>query len=151
MESSHHQAPHLTIGQLAKAGGVSVETIRFYERRGLIEQPRRPASGIRRYPQRTLERLQFIRQAQSLGFTLQEVQDMLVLKADDPATCREVQRLAEDKIGLLRAKMQTLRALETTLKVLVEDCHKQSGDDACFCPLLEAVQEGRAGDSRQPS
>ncbi len=151
MERSHIQASHLTIGQLAKAGGVSVETIRFYERRGLIEQPGRPTSGIRRYPRRTLERLKFIRQAQSLGFTLQEVQDMLELKADDPATCREVQRLAEDKIGLLRTKMQTLRSLETILKTLVEDCHKQSGGDVCFCPLLEAVQEGRAGDSRKPS
>lgn len=150
MDNSH-QASHLTIGQLAKAGAVSVETIRFYERRGLIEQPRRPTSGIRRYPQQALERLQFIRQAQSLGFTLQEVREMLVLKADDPATCREVQRLAEDKIGLLRAKMQTLRSLEAILKALVEDCHKQSSDDGCCCPLLEAVQEGLAGGSRQPS
>ncbi len=151
MERSRHQAPSLTIGQLAGACAVSVETIRFYERRGLIEQPQRPVSGMRRYPQRTLERLQFIKQAQSLGFTLQEVQEMLVLKADDPATCGEVQRLAEDKIGLLHAKMQTLQSLETILKTLVEDCHKQSGDGACFCPLLEAVQEGRASDSRQPS
>ena len=150
MERSDYQASHLTIGQLAKAGVVSVETIRFYERRGLIEQPRRPTSGIRRYPQRALERLQFIRQAQSLGFTLQEIREMLVLKADDPETCREVQRLAEDKIGLLRAKMQTLQSLETVLKTLVEDCHKQSRDDGCCCPLLEAVQEGRAGDSQQP-
>ncbi len=86
-----------------------------------------------------------------MGFTLQEVHDMLVLKADDPAICREIQRLAEDKIGLLHAKMQTLQSLERALKTLVEDCHKQSGDDAYFCPLLEAVQEGRTGNSRQPS
>lgn len=150
MERNPYQVPGLTIGQLAKAAAVSVETVRFYERRGLIEQPHRPVSGMRRYPQRTLERLRFTKQAQSLGFTLQEVQDMLLLKADDPATCGEVQRLAEGKIGLLHAKMQILQSLETVLKTLVEDCHKQSGGDG-FCPLLEAVQEGRVSDSRQPS
>ncbi len=129
----------LTIGRLAQAGGVSVETVRFYERRGLITRPPCPAVGIRRYPEDTLRRLQFIKQAQSLGFTLQEIHEMLALRADDPAACGEMQHLATEKLALLRAKMNRLRAMESVLESLVADCrHARKGS---ACPILAAVED----------
>ena len=149
MVGSDNKAESLTIGQLAKAGAVSVEAVRFYERKGLIERPQRPYSGFRHYPQQTVKRIQFIKHAQSLGFTLQEVHEMLVLRGDDPATCGEVQRLAEDKLVLLRSKMDALRFMESVLQTLVHDCrgHKDLGGP---CPILEAVGEGVARSAASP-
>ncbi|MHB8252561.1 MAG: MerR family DNA-binding protein [Acidiferrobacter sp.] len=150
MVGSDSKAPGFTIGQLAKSAGISVEAVRFYERRGLIEQPPKPYSGIRHYPQQTCKRIQFIKHAQSLGFTLQEVREMLVLRADDPATCGEVQRLAEDKLTLLRTKMDALRFMESVLQTLVTDC-RQHRDPGCLCPILEAVEEGATGGPPTPT
>jgi len=150
MSGSEGLAARFTIGQLAKACAISVEAVRFYERRGLIEQPERPYSGIRHYPQQIVKRIQFIKHAQSLGFTLQEVHEMLALRVDDPASCGEVQRLAEDKLALLRSKMEALRFMEVVLATLVNDCreHRDSRDP---CPILEAVEEGALGGVPKPS
>ncbi|WP_298135621.1 MerR family DNA-binding protein [Acidiferrobacter sp.] len=139
----------MTIGDLAKAAHVSVETVRFYERRGLIKQPPRPYGGIRRYPGAFVRRIQFIKHAKSLGFTLAEIGDMLALSADDPSTCGEVQRLAEDKLALLREKSEALRFMESVLETLLADCRRHS-DSPCHCPILEAVEEGIEGPVDRP-
>lgn len=141
MAESKNSPAGLTIGQLAKTAGVSVEAVRFYERRGLIERPERPYAGIRRYPTFTAKRIEFIKHAKSLGFTLQEVHDMLTLRADDPSTCGEVQRLAEDKLLLLREKREALGFMESVLQALLVDCRRHT-DPSCPCPILEAVEEG---------
>lgn len=144
MATQEGAARSLTIGELARAAGISVEAVRFYERRGLIEQPPRPYGGIRRYPERLVRRIEFIRHAKSLGFTLAEVGEMLALSGDDPATCGEVQRLAEGKLMLLREKREALRFMESVLETLLEDCRRHA-DEAGHCPILEAVEEGIDG------
>ena len=131
----------LLIGELARAAGISVEAVRFYERRGLIEQPPRPYGGARRYPEALVRRIEFIRHAKSLGFTLAEVGEMLALSGDDPATCGEVQRMAQGKLALLREKREALRFMESTLEALLEDCRRHA-DDAGHCPILDAVEVG---------
>ncbi len=131
----------LLIGELARAAGISVEAVRFYERRGLIEQPARPYGGVRRYSEALVRRIEFIRHAKSLGFTLAEVGEMLALSGDDPATCGEVQRMAQGKLALVREKREALRFMESVLETLLEDCRRHAGD-AGPCPILEAVEDG---------
>ncbi len=142
MHGDARQARGYTIGELARGAGISVETVRFYERRGLLAQPGRPARGIRRYDERSARRLQFIRHAKTLGFTLKEIGDMLSLAADGPSPCAEVQRLAEDKLVLLRVKRASLRFMEAALEDLLETCRRQV--DRTHCPVLEAADEGGA-------
>ncbi len=139
MAERREKAAGMTIGDLARAADVSVETVRFYERRGLIEQPSRPYGGIRRYPGPLVRRIQFIKHAKSLGFTLSEIGDMLALSADDPSTCGEVQHLAQGKLALLREKREALRFMESVLEALLADCRRHTDNS---CPILEAVKEG---------
>ncbi|MCS6116610.1 Hg(II)-responsive transcriptional regulator [Shewanella baltica] len=109
-----------TISQLAKSAGVNVETVRYYERRGLIEQPDKPTEGYRRYPVTTLNRIRFIKRAQELGFTLEEISHLLML---DNTPCQEVQDMASHKLVSVRAKMADLRRLETVFfKIVVTLC-----------------------------
>jgi MerR family mercuric resistance operon transcriptional regulator len=103
-------------GQLAKAADVNVETIRYYERRGLITPPPKSAQGYRTYTKSTLARLLFIKRAQELGFTLEEVDNLLVL---GESHCSEVQELAEGKLVSVQAKINDLRRLEQVLEDLV--------------------------------
>ncbi len=121
----------MKIGDLAKAGGVSVETIRFYQRRGLLSEPLRGA-GARRYIDADLERLRSIRAAQTAGFTLEEIATLLGLAHDDRAAARS---LAEARIAAIDEKIATLRTMRTALKDLVKDCaHGADGP----CPILAA-------------
>ncbi|WDA42914.1 MerR family transcriptional regulator [Erythrobacter sp. BLCC-B19] len=121
----------MKIGDLAKAGGVSVETIRFYQRRGLLCEPPRGA-GARRYQQADLERLCSIRAAQTAGFTLEEIASLLDLNPDDRAAARA---LAEARIAAIDEKIATLKAMRVALKGLVKDC-AQGGEGPC--PILGA-------------
>lgn len=121
----------MKIGDLAKAGGVSVETIRFYQRRGLLTEPPRGA-GARRYTQGDLERLRSIRAAQTAGFTLEEIATLLGLDHDDRAAARA---LAEARIAAIDEKIATLKTMRAALKDLVRDCaHGGEGP----CPILGA-------------
>lgn len=126
---------HYTIGQLAKAAGVNVETIRYYERQGLITQPPKPAQGYRTYPKATLARILFIKRAQELGFTLEEIANLLVL---GESHCSEVQELAEGKLVSVRAKINDLCRLERVLEDLVTQC--RSNPDNTACPIVESLQ-----------
>jgi MerR family mercuric resistance operon transcriptional regulator len=120
----------LTIGKLAAAGGVGVETIRFYQRKGLLEQPTRE-SGIRRYGSEDLRRLRFIRQAQTAGFTLQEIKELLELDAgEDRGRARE---LARARIEALNDKIAELERARNALQRLARECGDGSSGP---CPIL---------------
>lgn len=100
-----------TIARAAEAAGVGVETIRFYERRGLIAQPPKLVRGFRRYPAETVARVRFIRQAQELGFSLAEVQEFLDLEADPEAACGTVRTQAEKKLAEVERRLARLEAI----------------------------------------
>lgn len=127
----------LTIGRLARAAGVGVETIRYYERLGLLSQPRRPVSGYRIYNDDHLLRLQFIKRAQGLGFTLEEINELLHLRATSVEACQRVQHKTEEKIRLVREKQAQLRLMERQLKMLLRACEAQ--EPIRHCPLLESL------------
>ena len=125
-----------TIGSLAKASGVGVETIRFYQRKGLVTQPRRPLGGIRRYGPADVARLRFVKAAQQLGFSLDEVADLLRL--EDGTHCREARRLAEHKLVDVQAKLAHLSRIESTLSEHIGRCGVTKG--RVRCPLIASLQ-----------
>lgn len=127
----------LTIGRLAAAAGVNVETVRYYQRRGLMPEPPKVPSSVRRYGAADLARLRFIRRAQPLGFSLDEIAELLALQGG--RACRRTQELTERKLVDLRARMADLRRLETELVQLVAHC-RTSGDTGP-CPTLGFLQE----------
>ena len=124
-----------TISKVAKALAINVETVRFYERSGLIAQPPKPEIGYRHYSDETFSRIRFIKRAQELGFTLDEIANLLSLN-DQP--CSQVQGLAEHKLSAVREKMAHLRRLEKALKRLLAQC--QENDDASYCPIIDSLQ-----------
>ncbi len=130
-----------TIGTLAKHAGVNVETIRYYQRRGLVPEPDRPLGGIRRYERTHVRRLRFIKQAQTLGFTLEEVTDLLAL--EDGRHCREAEQLGSRKLAIVRERMAQLRRVERALTALVEQCHGNTGK--VRCPLIAAMEKAETG------
>lgn len=127
----------LTIGQLAREAGVNSETIRFYERRGLIPKPPRPATGYRRYPPETVRRVRFIRHAKELGFSLKEILELLSLRLDPETTCIEVKRRAEDKLRDIEGKIQALQGMRGVLAELAGACKGRG--PLSECPILEAL------------
>jgi MerR family mercuric resistance operon transcriptional regulator len=131
----------MTIGQLAAAVGVNVETVRYYQRRGLLAQPERPAGGIGRYSQSSLTRLRFIKRAQALGFTLDDVQALLSL--DDGRACSTARRIGERKLLEVQRRIQTLQTLESALQGLVQRC--STTRSTVRCPLIDALAESNAG------
>ena len=128
-----------TIGTLADAAAVKVETIRFYQRKGLMPAPVRPSGSIRRYAATDLARVQFIKSAQRLGFSLDEVGDLLML--EDGTHCDDARALAERKLQDVRDKLALLRCIESTLGKLVVQCGSARG--AVTCPLIASLQQGR--------
>ena len=125
----------LTIGKLAKAAGVGVETVRYYQRCGLLPVPERAYGAIRQYSQQSLQRLHFIRRAQSLGFTLDEVQ--VLLQQNDGGSCSTTRALAEQKLGLVEQRLKDLRRLRAELEHLIGQC-RTHGNEAS-CPLIDAL------------
>jgi len=129
--------PTLTIGQLAKESGVHLETIRYYEREGLIPAPPRKSSGHRAYQPDAARRLRFIKRVQELGFTLCEIRGLLALRAEPEEDCSEVCKQAREKLGEVRAKIRHLQAMEGALQHLTDGC---SGDrPVSECGILEAL------------
>jgi MerR family mercuric resistance operon transcriptional regulator len=131
----------MTIGQLATSAGVNVETVRYYQRRNLLAVPDRPAGGIGRYAPSALTRLRFIKRAQSLGFSLDDVQALMSL--DDGRACSAARQIGENKLADVRQRLQALRVLESALEDLVNRC--SSTRRKVNCPLIEALMqpEGR--------
>lgn len=126
----------LTIGAVAASAQVGVETIRFYQRKRLLGEPQRPAGGIRRYGQADVARVRFIKSAQRLGFSLDEVAGLLVL--DDGTRCAEARTLAEAKLADVQHKLADLRRIERVLKALIGQCSTRRGQ--VRCPLIGALQ-----------
>lgn len=126
----------LTIGAIARQAGVNVETIRFYHRRGLLPEPQKPLGGVRRYNQGDVARVRFIKSAQRLGFTLDEIG--LLLRLDDGTHCAEAREIAEHKLADVRAKLEDLRRIEAALQGLVEAC--QARESKVSCPLIASLR-----------
>jgi MerR family mercuric resistance operon transcriptional regulator len=123
-----------TISKLAKETGINIETVRFYERKGLIEQPEKPLQGYRHYPQSTVNRIHFIKRSQELGFTLKEIEGLLALN-DSP--CNQVQALAKSKLMAIQKKQADLALLEQALLAHVNQC--ETNQDDSHCPIIEAL------------
>jgi MerR family mercuric resistance operon transcriptional regulator len=125
----------LTIGKLAETAEVNVETIRYYQRRGLLDKPAKPLGGHRRYGAEQAKQLRFIKRAQALGFTLTEVGGLLTL--DKACACAETRTLAARKVTLIEQKISDLVAMREVLARLVKQCDQ--GDGGAACPIIEVV------------
>ena len=133
----------LSIGQVAKQAGVGIETVRFYERQGLLEEPDRKASGYRQYGGEAVSALRFIRRAKELGFTLKEIKGLLALRFDGSAKRSDVRRQARAKIEDIEEKVRDLQRMRDALLRLLDTCHGEG--PAKGCPILEALA-GPGGD-----
>ena len=131
-------AAALTIGALAESAGVGVETIRYYQRRGLMRAPAKPARSIRRYGPEHVDRLLFIKAAQRLGFDLDGVAQMLAL--EDGTQCAQARQLAVRYLAEVRRRLADLRAMETQLGELVQRCGRTRG--RVGCPLIASLRRG---------
>lgn len=130
---------NLTIGAFAKGAGVNVETIRFYQRKGLLHEPDKPYGGIRRYGEGDVARVRFVKSAQRLGFNLEEIAELLRL--DDGTHCDEARALAEHKLKDTREKLADLQRIESVLASMVDACCINSG--TVSCPLIASLQGKR--------
>ena len=127
----------LTIGKLAGAAGVNVETIRYYQRRGLLDEPTKPLAGHRRYSSQMSKRVRFIKRAQALGFTLSEIGGLLQL--EKATSCAETRALAIGKLALIEEKMADLAIMRQALGDLVRQC--DIGGENTACPIIEALAQ----------
>ena len=127
----------LMIGQLARRAEVGVETVRFYEREGLLEEPARRPSGYRQYDEGVVDRLRFIRRAKQLGFTLKEIRELLSLRLDPATTCADVKSRAEAKLDDIAAKIRSLQRMKRALVKLTKACSGRGA--ASECPILESL------------
>jgi MerR family mercuric resistance operon transcriptional regulator len=125
----------LTIGRLADEAGVNVETIRYYQRRGLMVEPDRPMGGQRRYASDAIKRVRFIKRAQVLGFTLDEVGSLLAL--DEACACAETRELAAHKLQVIEAKLADLKAMRKEITALLHQC--DAGASKGDCPIIHAL------------
>ena len=128
----------LTSGQLAKAANVNTETLRYYERRGLMPEPPRRESGYRTYPQESVARLNFIKGAQELGFSLEEIKELLALRVDETASRSTVRQRAQTKVAQIDEKIRKLQQMRDALDSLIEECHGEGATSEC--PILEAME-----------
>lgn len=143
--SAGSDGDRLLIGQVAERAGVNVQTLRYYERIGLLQDPRRSMSGYRLYPPETVRIIRFIKRAQDLGFSLEEIEHLLELRDDRISSCEEVQDLAEAKMRDVDRRIRDLSALRGALETLVRSC--QRGDERRECPILEAIEDDSNGPS----
>lgn len=118
----------LTIGKLAKAAGVNIETIRHYQRQALINQPEKPAGGFRHYPDETIDRIRFIKRAQHIGFSLKEIQQLLSLGNQN---CSDVQALAKEKRERIQTQVEGLLTIQSVLDDLIDSCNSDKTEDQC--------------------
>lgn len=131
----------MNIGQASHASGVSAKMIRYYEQNGLIPKALRRDSGYRDYDESDIHRLRFIRRARDLGFTVEQIRDLLALWSDRKRSSSDVKSLALGHVERLRAKQIELEQMIETLETLARDCH---GDDRPDCPIIEGLAEGDA-------
>lgn len=129
----------LTIGRLAKQAGLGIETVRFYERQGLIEPPPRTDSNYRIYPEEEVNRLKFIKRAKDLGFTLNEIKELFALQHDPQATKADIKKRTDEKIADIKRKIHDLTRIQHALEHLTSACDGRG--PLSECPILEALAE----------
>lgn len=129
----------LTISRLAQLGGVNLETVRYYERRGLLSKPPRTETGYRQFPPEAVQRLRFIKRAKELGFSLEEVRDLLAFRVE-AGNCTDVRARAQAKIADIEEKMKTLAAMKNTLRGLVNRCEQSASGECVILASLEDFQ-----------
>ena len=139
--------PPLLIGQVAARAGVNVQTLRYYEKRGILGRPLRTASGYRKYPAETVRVIRFIKRAQDLGFSLEEIEDLLRLRTMKGIDKSKVRDVAAAKVTEIDEKLRRLSSVRSALVQLVETCTCQLG--VVPCPILEALEE--PGDTMLPN
>jgi Hg(II)-responsive transcriptional regulator len=129
----------LTIGQVATAADVNIQTIRYYERRGLFAAPKRTPAGYRQYSEEAVARLRFIKHAQDLGFSLREIQELLGLRVRHGAACDAVERKTRQKIDVVHQRIRDLQRMKRTLERLAAACavRRPTAD----CPILEVLED----------
>ena len=127
----------LRIGEVAEQGGVNLQTIRYYEREGLLPEPPRLASGYRAFPEQTIRRVRFIKRAQELGFSLAEVRELLSLRVDQQQDRVAVRALTNAKVAQIEEKIRSLKMMKRSLEHLTEKCTAHG--PASECPILEAL------------
>ncbi len=124
----------LTIGLVADTADVNIETVRYYQRLGIIDEPAKPITGYRIYPAETVDRIRFIKRAQQLGFSLREIAELLQL---GDGNCADVRHRAEEKQAHIKQQIKDLKKLNKTLDTLIKACH--SGDNNNHCPIVETL------------
>ncbi len=127
----------ITIGKVSSITSCNIETIRYYEKEGLLPHPGRTSGGHRVYAQAHIERIVFIRRCRELGFSMAEVRDLLTLEDKNIATCEKVKSIADKHLQDIASKISDLKRMQKTLKSLVEQC---SGEEIPDCPILDALQ-----------
>lgn len=141
MDTESSRESGLTIGRLAQLSGVGVETVRFYQRSGLLTEPTRPYSGFRKYSQSYVQRIRFIKRAQTLGFSLENIAELLQL--DGPQACDVTHDLAVEKLHLVEEKIADLQLMREALQKMVRQCerkHKQG-----TCPIIQSLTQDQVG------
>jgi len=128
----------LRTGELAERAGVNVESLRFYEREGLLPEPPRRSSGYRCYPEEAVARVRFIKRAQELGFALAEIRELLAIGTDPSGTCGEVKEHVEAKVHSVQQKIADLQRIERALHELAERCPEHASSDQC--PILQSLE-----------
>ena len=131
----------MTIGQVANRAEVGVETVRYYERQGLIEEPPRKAGGYRQYSTEAVKRIFFIKRAKELGFSLKDIKELLTLRLDPSAKCEDVRRQGLGKIAQIEGKIDTLNRMKNALEKLTAVCSGQ--EPVSNCPILEALEPSK--------
>lgn len=131
--------PSLTIGTVARRAGVAIDTIRYYEREGLLPEPLRRASGYRSYNESAVSRLRFIRRAKDLGFTLEEIRDLLALSADRHRGVKAVRQRAQQRLAAIDTRIAELKRIRKGLKQLIEACPGRGAPEQC--PILRALSD----------
>ena len=133
----------LTIGQVARRAGFGIETVRFYERKGLIDEPPRRTSGYRQYPASVISRLRFIKRAKDLGFSLREIKELLSLRVEPTTTCSDIQKRAEAKIADVEGKIRSLKRMKEVLTRLTASYGGVG--PVSECPIVEALEREERG------
>lgn len=133
----------MTIGRVAEQAGVGIETVRFYEREGLLSEPNRSASGYRLYDADVVARLQFVRRAKELGFTLSEIKELLSLRVDATTSRQDMRAKAQAKIEDIESKIKTLQRMKKALSGLIQECCAKG--DGAECPILKALDGENSG------
>jgi Hg(II)-responsive transcriptional regulator len=129
----------MRIGEVADAAAVNVQTVRYYERRGLLEEPPRTPGGYRKYEATAVDRIRFIRRARDLGFTLTEVEELLELRVEDAEGCPGIEARTATKLEEVRRKISELQRMEGVLEELIADCRNRSPTEEC--PILRVLEE----------